>query len=416
MAWNRTYTATPTEVQDVKVPGSPGTNATCGDGISSVSFAPNNLLLASSWDTYVRVWQVQKQGQQVAATPAAQAKLDGPALCGCFNHDGSVAFAGGADNTVRMWQLGGSAGATVIGRHDQPVRSVHFIQQNNMLVTGSWDATVRFWDMRSPTEVHKLQLNQKVYAMDVSYPLMVVSTAEVSGQAVQQPGVQPVQTAAQAAGHPLVHLYSLAQGAPQLFNNQPIQSTLKHQTRCVALFNNQRQGFAVGSVEGRVEIKDINELTGRRSFAFKCHRQKSPGVGVGGKEHQRVYPVNAIAFNSRGTFATAGSDGVFNFWDKENKTRLKEYRPGTGCRQGQPAGAPAAAAGLGQPQQPAVAGPQTISCCAFNHGADLFAYATSYDYSRGDDPAMRALPNDIYLHPVTEAELKVPAAKQGGRR
>ena len=57
---------------------------------------------------------------------------------------------------VRIWQLGGPATAAVIGRHDQPVKSVHWIQQHNLLATGSWDASVRFWDLRSPKEVFKL--------------------------------------------------------------------------------------------------------------------------------------------------------------------------------------------------------------------------------------------------------------------
>jgi hypothetical protein len=42
----------------------------------------------------------------------------------------------------------------------------------------------------------------------------------------------------------------------------------------------------------------------------------------------------------------------------------------------------------------------------------LFAYACSYDWSKGDDAAMAARPNDVYLHVVLDAELKAPAAKR----
>lgn len=269
----------------------------------------------------------------------------------------------------------GAPTANVIGRHDQPVKSVHFVPENNMVVTGSWDSTVRFWDMRQPTEAFKLQLQHKVYAMDVNFPYMVVSTAETTQQ-----------------GNPRMHLYSIAQGAPQLYNNTPIDSTLKHQTRCVTLFNNQRQGFVIGSIEGRVEIKDINELTGKRSFAFKCHRQKNPQLQHG-KEYHHVYSVNSIAFNSGGFFATAGSDGTYNFWDKEAKTRLKEFKVGQGCRSGQ------------QPRNPGAPG-QTISSCAWSSTSEVFAYASSYDWSRGDDQNLKSLPNDIYLHAVAEDDLK----------
>lgn len=39
-----------------------------------------------------------------------------------------------------------------------------------------------------------------------------------------------------------------------------------------------------------------------------------------------MYAVNNICFHPRyGTFATAGSDGVYTFWDKDSKQRLKLF-------------------------------------------------------------------------------------------
>lgn len=98
---------TPPEVQDVKVAGEQGANASCGDGISSLSFAPDNKLLASSWDGHLRCWQVQKNGNQIQAMFGAKVSTEAPSLCSCFNGDGTIAFSGGSDNTVRMWQLNG---------------------------------------------------------------------------------------------------------------------------------------------------------------------------------------------------------------------------------------------------------------------------------------------------------------------
>lgn len=42
----------------------------------------------------------------------------------------------------------------------------------NMLITGGWDKTLRFWDCRSPAPVHTQALPERVYAMDVTYPLV----------------------------------------------------------------------------------------------------------------------------------------------------------------------------------------------------------------------------------------------------
>ena len=56
--------------------------------------------------------------------------------------------------------------------------------------------------------------------------------------------------------------------------------------RCVSVFNNATgSGFAVGSIEGRVDIKDLSDLTqGKKSFAFKCHRIKQENNARNAKE------------------------------------------------------------------------------------------------------------------------------------
>lgn len=40
--------------------------------------------------------------------------------------------------------------AQVVAKHDAPVRHVFYSQQlgSGMLITGSWDKTVRYWDLR----------------------------------------------------------------------------------------------------------------------------------------------------------------------------------------------------------------------------------------------------------------------------
>jgi mRNA export factor len=137
---NRTIYTLQAEPQDFKVPGATAGGPTCNDGISSLAMSPN-LLLAGSWDNHIRCWQVNKQGA-LGAQLAGQATHDGPVLSTCFNGDASAAISGGADNTVRVWQFAGSTGATVVGRHDQPVKSVHWVPNLNMIASASWDRTV----------------------------------------------------------------------------------------------------------------------------------------------------------------------------------------------------------------------------------------------------------------------------------
>lgn len=93
-----------------------------------------------------------------------------------------------------------------------------------------------------------------------------------------------------------------------------------------------------------------------------------------------VFPVNSLNFHPQyGTFASAGGDGSFSFWDKDSKQRLKAFSA---------ANAP-------------------IPCTAYSKDGSIFAYAVSYDWMRGaqeHNPATAK--NHILLHPVTEAEAK----------
>ena len=76
-----------------------------------------------------------------------------------------------------MWNLQTNQ-SQVVAKHDAPIRHLFSVKDmNNMLITGSWDKTIRYWDLRSPNPVHTQQLPERVYAMDVRHPLLVVGLA-----------------------------------------------------------------------------------------------------------------------------------------------------------------------------------------------------------------------------------------------
>ena len=86
-----------------------------------------------------------------------------------------------------MWSLATNQ-TQVVARHDAPIRHLFSVKDmSNMLVTGGWDKTVRYWDLRQPNPVHVQQLPERVYAMDVRYPLAVVGLANRRIQVRLQP-------------------------------------------------------------------------------------------------------------------------------------------------------------------------------------------------------------------------------------
>lgn len=131
----------------------------------------------------------------------------------------------------------------------------------------------------------------------------------------------------------------------------------------------------------------------------------------------QTYAVNDVSFhNGWGTFATCGSDGAYNFWDKESRQRLKGF---SRCN-------------------------NSISCGKFNTSGtvhihiflysyiyQIYAYAVSYDWSKGVEQYKQTEPNYVFyilhtlsnsfqilLHNTNEAEIKSrpkpPANQQAG--
>lgn len=52
------------------------------------------------------------------------------------------------------------------------------MKEKQFLVTAGWDKTLRYWDARTPSPQFVLNLPERVQAMDVKYPVMVVATAD----------------------------------------------------------------------------------------------------------------------------------------------------------------------------------------------------------------------------------------------
>ncbi|PIO68873.1 WD domain, G-beta repeat protein [Teladorsagia circumcincta] len=95
--------------------------------------------------------------------------------------DGTKIFIAAGDKEVRLWDLASNQVA-VVGTHDGPVKTCHWIKGNNYscLMTGSWDKTLRFWDMRQlPTQssLANITLPERVYCADVLYPMAAVGLA-----------------------------------------------------------------------------------------------------------------------------------------------------------------------------------------------------------------------------------------------
>ena len=87
-----------------------------------------------------------------------------------------TACTGGCSGEATLWDLQSHQTRTV-ARHEAPIRHLQFLPQLGLLVTGSWDRSLRFWDARTPQPALAVQLPERVYALHAAGSTLVVGTA-----------------------------------------------------------------------------------------------------------------------------------------------------------------------------------------------------------------------------------------------
>jgi mRNA export factor len=319
------------------------------DSVSDIAFSPQAEYMAiSNWDKKNRIFEITSNGQ---VEGRALYEHDGPILSTRFTLDGTKVISGGADKQVKLFDLA-SQQAQTIGIHNDAVRVVRHVtcgpQNTPCVVSGSWDKTVKYWDTRQQNPICTLNMPERVYAMDSSQKLLVVGTAER-------------------------HILIIDLNNPdKIFKSQ--LSPLKYQTRTIGCYP-KGDGFAIGSIEGRCGIQYVDDMQQKQfGFSFKCQR-----VNKTASKESNVYSLNSVVFNPQyGTFATAGSDGTFSFWDKDSRHRLKGF-PSLNA---------------------------TIPVVNFNRTGMLFAYALSYDWSKGYAMNTPQYPNTVRIHVCKDDEVK----------
>lgn len=263
------------------------------DCISRVRFAPppdSGLLLVSSWDAHVRLYDVAS-GRLLGLHKHGNAVLD----C-TFHQDPSRFLAVGLDRSVVSCDFQ-SQQELLVGSHDEAIRCVEWHQPTQQVFTASWDRSLRAWDPRQPQRpIQVVSLGVKAFCMDAQGTRVLVGGSDRH-----------------------VHIFDVRRMGMPIERRE---SSLKHQIRAVKVGTDQRS-FASGSVEGRVAIEYFDVEENQRSrYAFKCHRTKE----ATGEEV--IHPVNALAYHpGYGTFATGGSDGGVCIWDGYAKKRLWRMDP-----------------------------------------------------------------------------------------
>jgi WD40 repeat protein len=128
----------------------------------------------------VRVWDAssgQQIGEEIANAGALEAETLPVAIAGVEGLGSILAIGNGYQ--VDLWQIAG----TEITRRENPlphnhhVRTLHFIPGSKVLVTGSWDATAKVWNLESEQLLHPaFEHGKGVHSAAVSEDGLVYAT------------------------------------------------------------------------------------------------------------------------------------------------------------------------------------------------------------------------------------------------
>ncbi|MCL2004635.1 MAG: WD40 repeat domain-containing protein [Planctomycetaceae bacterium] len=119
-----------------------------GDGrrVRAMAFSPDDSLLATGGEgPFIMLWNPQ-DGALVRVFSERPGKTFSLTFCGS-----DVLASGESDNMARLWDPSTGEQTAILSGHTGTVSTMRYVSRIQMLVTGSFDASIRFWTLAQPS-------------------------------------------------------------------------------------------------------------------------------------------------------------------------------------------------------------------------------------------------------------------------
>ncbi|EJW03723.1 hypothetical protein EDEG_00163 [Edhazardia aedis USNM 41457] len=243
------------------------------DTPSEIRFSQkHDLVGVSSWDSSMYFYTA-------SAPYKLRSKIEttAPLLTTAFMDD--VCLAGDTFGNLFIIDLNTGTKNT-LKLHESGLRHIR-IFNNNLFITGSWDKTIKVFDLKSGQSVHQINLEERLYTLDCHSEYIAYTTA----------------------GNNIYKFDLQTQSKVQL------QSKMNYQIKCLAAVDHE--SFMVGSIESKCELINFNFPD--KGYAFRTHKTTT-----------ELHSVNAICVNpkNREIIVTGGGDGNIYYYNKSTRQRI----------------------------------------------------------------------------------------------
>ena len=111
-------------------------------GVDAVTFSPDGTMLAVASSIGIYLYDAKTLAEiDFLETNASMSSV-------AFNFDGTMLASGSYDKTIKLWDVKSRSLITTLSGHTDSVLSVCFSPDGSLLASGSWDGTIILWDMK----------------------------------------------------------------------------------------------------------------------------------------------------------------------------------------------------------------------------------------------------------------------------